>query len=394
MGGMPSISKYVIYAHIEVEGIVDKPDVIGAIFGQTEGLLGPELDLRELQKTGRIGRIQVELETRGGRSIGRIVIPSSLDRVETALIAAAIETVDKVGPYNARVQVERIEDVRSKKRKWIVERAKELLLKWEREEAPDLRELIEEVMRGVKAAEVVKYGPEGLPAGPDVDKSSTVIIVEGRADVINLVRHGYRNVIALGGATGITKIPKTIIELCKEKTAIAFVDGDRGGELILRELLQVADIDFIARAPPGREVEELTAKEIAKCLKNKISVEEYLAGVERGRARAIAKVVAYPPKEIADYVKSLMGTLEALILDENWKVMEKVPVKDLVDKLQSIDRAHAIVFDGIVTQRLVDIASSKGVKFIVGVRVGTLSRHPEGLKIFTFKEVLSEASEK
>ena len=255
MGGVATTAKYVVYASIEIDGIVDKPDVIGAIFGQTEGLLGSELDLRELQKSGRIGRIQVELERRNGRTLGKIVIPSSLDRVETVLIAAALETIDKVGPYNAKVRTEDIEDLRAKKRKWIIDRAKELLIKWEREDMPETRKIVEEVLKAVRAVEVIKYGPEGLPAGPDVDKSNELIIVEGRADVINLVKHGYRNVIALGGAT---RIPKTIINLAKNKITTAFVDGDRGGELVLRELLQTADIDYVARAPNGKEVEDLT----------------------------------------------------------------------------------------------------------------------------------------
>ena len=278
MGGVAITAKYVIYATIEIDGIVDKSDVIGALFGQTEGLLGDKLDLRELQKAGRIGRVQVVLEEKGNKSVGHIEIPSNLDRVETALIAAAIETVDKVGPYDAKISVTKIEDVREEKRKRIIERAKELLAKW-REALPDTREITEEILKAVREAQLISYGPEKLPAGPDIDKSDTIIIVEGRADVINLLRHDYRNVIAIEGAS----VPKTIINLCKEKTAIAFVDGDRGGELVLRQLIQVADIDYVARAPPGKEVEELTGKEIAKCLRDKVPLSEYLASLEKSQ---------------------------------------------------------------------------------------------------------------
>jgi len=57
----------VIRAKIEIEGVVDKPDVVGAIFGQTEGLLGEDLDLRELQRTGRVGRIQIAVKSEGDR---------------------------------------------------------------------------------------------------------------------------------------------------------------------------------------------------------------------------------------------------------------------------------------------------------------------------------------
>ena len=256
MGGVPLSVKYMITARIEVGGLVDKSDIIGAIFGQLEGLLGDELDLRELQRTGRIGRIEITVERSGGRTIGTIKVPSNLDRVETALIAAAMEVVDRVGPYPAKVEVVKLKDVRAEKRKRIIERAKELLKKWEEEEV-ETKELIEEVIRSLKAAELIKYGPEGLPAGPDVAKSDTIIVVEGRADVLNLLRHGYRNVIALGGAT----IPKTLIELSKRKTVILFVDGDRGGELIARNAIGVLDVDYIARAPPGREIGRASCRE-------------------------------------------------------------------------------------------------------------------------------------
>jgi len=393
MGGIATTAKYIIHASIEIGGIVDKPDVIGAIFGQTEGLLGSELDLRELQKSGRIGRIQVEIETRNGKTLGRITIPSSLDRVETVLIAAALETVDKVGPYNARIRVENIEDLRAKKRRWIIERAKELLIKWEREDMPETRRIIDEVLKAVRAVEVIKYGPEGLPAGPDIDKSHEVIIVEGRADVINLVKHGYRNVIALGGAT---KVPKTIINLAKSKVATAFVDGDRGGELVLRELLQMADIDYVARAPSGKEVEELTGKEIAKCLKNKISAQEYLAMLEKGKEHVVVtKVEAVPiPKDVISEVNSLKGTLEALIMDDNWNMIERVPVRDLVEVVKKVNNAYAIIFDGIITQRLVDLATEKGIKYLIGVRIGTLSRVSESITLLTFDDLLKGQGKK
>ncbi|RLE56140.1 MAG: DNA primase [Thermoprotei archaeon] len=410
MGGVSITAKYLVHAIFEVDGIVDKPDVIGAIFGQTEGLLGDELDLRELQMTGRIGRIEVELEVRGNKTYGKILIPSNLDRVETSLIAAALEAVDKVGPYSAKIKVVRIEDLRSEKRKKIIERAKELLRTLEQEELPDTRAITEEVLRAVREVEIVKYGPEGLTAGPDVDRSDTIIIVEGRADVINLVRHGYRNVIALEGAT----VPKTIIELCKKKTAIAFVDGDRGGEMVLRELLRVADIDYVARAPPGKEVEELSAKEIAKCLRNKVPADQVRAALlkeEKIKAKPakveevpqeekpseVAKVeVAVPeyeiPTQVLSHIKEIQGRLEAYLYDENWNVISKIPVRDLVDYLQTTsEKVHAVVFDGLITQRILDIAGSKGVKVVIGFRVGGIVKKPSDVKILTFDDVLKVA---
>src|SRR3989344_1160304 len=93
----PVSIKYMIYAAFRSEGPLEKPDVIGAIFGQTEGLLGADMELRELQKDGKIGRIEVDLETVDSKSIGEIQVPTALDKSETTLIAAALETIDRIG---------------------------------------------------------------------------------------------------------------------------------------------------------------------------------------------------------------------------------------------------------------------------------------------------------
>ncbi len=420
MGGTPTTAKYTIYAGIEIDGVVDKPDVIGAIFGQTEGLLGEELDLRELQKSGRIGRIQVDLESKSGKSFGNMIIPSSLDRVETAIIAAAIETIDKVGPCSAKVFIKKIEDVREEKRRKIIERAREILIHWETESTFEIKELSEEIMKSVRVHEISKYGPDSLPAGPEADKADTVIVTEGRADVVNMLRHGYKNVIGMEGAS----VPETIKELSKKKTIIAFVDGDRGGELILRELLQVADIDYIARAPPGKEVEELTGKEIAKCLRSKIPIEQYQLTVPERKqepsrpepsqreAYAVEPIVEkstevlekvspkvekerrMPPgfdiAKVRKIIEQLQGSLEANLVDEAWESKQKVAVRELADILQNInDKIYGIVFDGVVTQRLLDISSNKGVNFIIGARIGNIAKRPQGITILTFDDLMS-----
>src|SRR5881628_3263541 len=268
----PSTTKYLIQARLEAEGIVEKPDIVGAVFGQTEGLLGEELDLRDLQKGGRIGRIEVEVDSRKGRSSGLVYIPSSLDQVETSIMAAALETIDRVGPCKATIRVEKVEDVRVTKRNKIVERARQLLTSMLEESKTSGSDLLDEVRASVQVSEIVSYGPERLPAGPNVADSDAIIVVEGRQDVLNLLRSGIKNAIAVEG----TNVPKTVQELSKEKVVTAFVDGDRGGDLILRELLQVAEVDFIARAPRGREVEELTQKQIMKSLRNKIPAEQFV----------------------------------------------------------------------------------------------------------------------
>jgi DNA primase len=253
-----------------VEGVVEKPDVIGALFGQTEGLFGPELDLRELQKSGRIGRIEIGLESKQDKTTGKINIPTSLDRVSTAIIAASIESIDRVGPCKASIILNKIEDIRDARRRLIIDRAKDVLRKWTVETMPGTDEIFREVSEMLRLARVEKFGPEGLTAGPEINSAKEILVVEGRADVINLLRAGIQNTIAVEGA----KIPQSIIKLCKEREATAFLDGDRGGDLILKELQQVTTIKYVARAPRGKEVEDLTFKEIEKALKNKVPLEQ------------------------------------------------------------------------------------------------------------------------
>ena len=139
------MAKYVIRARIEVEGQVERSDIIGAIFGYTEGIFGEEFDIRELQEKGRIGRISVDIKVQGGKTVGEILVPSNLDRIETALLAALLEAVERVGPYPAKIQVTDIIDVRAEKLKRIVERAEEIAKKFFVERAPDLKEVINQI---------------------------------------------------------------------------------------------------------------------------------------------------------------------------------------------------------------------------------------------------------
>ena len=432
MGALTIAAKYLIELSFEVQGTVDKPDIIGALFSQTEGLLGPDMDLRELQNTSRIGRIDVELEHKGDRTVGKVYVPSNLNHYETALIAAMLETVERVGPYNAKFQVVGIRDLRAEKRKAILERAKELLNYIRRETLPDTKEILNKFIEDVKQGEVILYGEDKLPAGPEVDTSDTVIIVEGRADVVNLVKHGYNNVIAIEGAS--SGIPKTIVELSRKKTTIAFVDGDRGGDMVLTELLKAADIDYVARAPPGKEVEQLTAKEIAKALRNKVPVEEYLSQLGKRERQAIEEAkkaeaqqvvqqmpqqptqqvqqtqaqpqapqqVQQPqvvqlqvpqlkiPSNVIDEINKLQGTLEAIIYDKDWNALKRVPVRDLYDTLQQIQEAYAVVFDGVGTQRIIDAASAKGVKVVIMTRIGNVAKVPADMVILSFDSVLGQ----
>jgi DNA primase len=377
-----------IVARFEVEGVVEKPDVIGAIFGQTEGLFGPDLDLRELQKSGRIGRIEIQLESKQDKTFGVITIPSSLDKTSTAIIAAAVQSVDRIGPCLAKVTLEKVADIREDKRKQILDKAKEILRTWVVEESPSTDEMVRDVSGVIRSSDVVEYGPEHLPAGPDVATSASIIFVEGRADIVNLLRCGIREAVAIEG----TKIPKTIIELSKNKETTAFLDGDRGGDLILKELMQVAPVDYVARAPLGKEVEDLVPKEIMKCLREKVPVE---AGRQIVRVEPVQAPRPPPvqlPQEVITKARELRGTLEGILLGSDRNEIARLPVSELAGKLAEYQGVETIVFDGVVTQRLLDLAEERGVKLVVGDRLAELARRPGSIKIMTLPEVAGPPS--
>ena len=359
-------AKYIIKAKFTIEGVVEKHDVIGAIFGQTEGLFPKEFELRELQKSGKIGRIDIELKSSKDVTTGTIIAPSSLDRAETALIAAAMETVDRVGPCESKVNVESITDVRVEKRQQIVERAKELMRDWVVKEGHEIEKLLDEVQKEDKKVKAVHYGRERLTATPDISKSDEIIVVEGRADVNNLIKSGVTGVIAMEGV----KVPNTIKNLAGKKEVTAFLDGDRGGDLILQELMQVAPPTYVARAPRGKEVEELSPDEIIQALENKMPIE----------AQAVSN-------EIVNLTKELKGTLEAVLLKENGDEADRIPVSELVDKLKSSEDVKMVIFDGIVTGRLIDTARDKNVQTIIGERVAEGVRIPRGVEVRSFNDV-------
>lgn len=400
------MAKYLIRARIVVDGVVEKHDIIGALFGQTEGLLGSEFDLRILQDKGRVGRIIVNTKTQGNKTIGEIFIPSNLDRIETALLAAMIETVDRVGPYDAEVKVQDIQDLRLEKIKMIVERTVEILRVWGKEKTPDLKEVIKNIQEYLKAPEPVSYGPEGLPAGPDVEKNDVVIVVEGRADVINLLRYGYTNVIALGGAR---RVPETIKNLASRKKIILLVDGDHGGDLIIKEVLRTIKVDYVARAPPDREVEDLTGKELEEALNNAKPVFEYLEEALKTGEKDVQELIQVQkklhkipvevreaetiqiPSSVLTTAKGLQGTLESILYSQDWSEVKKIPVRDLVNELESIEpgRVYAVLMDGIVTQRLIDTALSKNVKLLIAARIGKIQVKPPELIILTYNELFT-----
>lgn len=360
----PVSIKYMIHATLNAEGALERPDVIGALFGQTEGLLGSDLEMRELQKEGKIGRIEVEIQKADKRSVGSIKIPTALDQSETTLIAAAIETIERVGPCDAQIEIDRIEDVRKGKRDYILERAKKLMR--EIEGSTDSREISGQIKDSTRISSVKEYGESKIAYGGDLD-SEELIIVEGRADVVNLVRAGIKNVVGMNG----TKLPDEIKELSKNKIVTLYVDGDRGGKLIAKNVCDNANIKYIASAPDGKEVEELTGKEILMNLRKKVPAEKFLE--EKPRRFRRDEPIEIEKIEFNDDVKSklkeiskeISGEGSAVLLDSNLEEVKEVSAKAVANSLRRQRNVAAIVIDGAATQSLIKTSEESGVQIIV-----------------------------
>lgn len=425
------IVKYHVKLKFEVDGLVEKADIIGAIFGQTEGLLGPEMNLNELQKVSKVGRIEVNVETKGNMTKGDALIPMSTDISTAALIAAAIESIDKVGPFPAKFGLVGIDDIRAIKKKVIVDRAKKIVQDWATRTISEGDEMLKDVYDASKPGKLTSFGKAQLACGTGVFDSAWIILVEGRADVVNLLRAGYDNAIAIEGA----RIDESVTKLTEGKRVVAFLDGDRAGDLILKELHGVVKIDKVLRAPPGKEVEECTPLEISEILKDAFSPEvpsiqqpvyspppshqpshhqqqhhhyerrsyrrerdpqeDYRAPPMRQQESLES---AQPSKEslvedsaeilsaVREVYPQINETLEAVVLDGSMNTLLKVPVSEVIKRLNSAEGAKFLVIDGIVTQRLVDAADKAGIEYIIGHRMTDLKK-PADIRIRTFGDI-------
>ncbi|MFC6976226.1 DNA primase DnaG [Halomicroarcula sp. GCM10025709] len=422
---MQDTAKYLIHADITAAGVVERSDVVGAVFGQTEGLLGDDMDLRDLQDSKKVGRIDVEIAAEGGQSRGEVTVASGLDKVETAILAAALETIEQVGPCGAEITVTNIEDIRSAKRREVVDRATELLAQFEADSVTT-EDIVETVRQRVRVEDVTEY--DGFPAGPRVADSDAIVVVEGRADVVQLLKYGVKNAIAVEG----TDVPDTVADLTADRTVTAFLDGDRGGDLILKELGQVGEIDYVALAPRGQSVEDLSRADAMTALRDKIPYEEFVDGAdgessqdssgtaradgpvavdptppaegdersEEGGAVAVTETVETPaadetgatpdaestavPETLSDHVAAVIGagTGQARLLGPDGAVLADGDADDTVSLVAESETVpETVVLDGPCSQKVLDVAAQRGVDVVVATEHGEYVKQPTSVHV-------------
>lgn len=365
-------ANYLIKAKLESSGVIEKTDVVGAIFGQTEGLLGEDLDLRELRNKGKVGRFEVDLDNSGGSTEATIEISTSLDAADTAILAASLETIEKVGPTRSDIRIEKVSDVRSSKRDYIVKRSKQIL-KDIKQENPGMNELKQEVKSEVREGELSEY--EGFQAGPELHFSDEIVLVEGVADVKNLLGHGVKNALALGG----TSVPSKISEIVEDRTVTAFLDGDRGGDLILEELKSDAEPEFVARAPEGKEVEELDEKQVYEALRDR----EPLKYVENSEVE-VEELEDDEKEHVLDVMDDLVATRALNVLDTDYKVLGRTPVENTASL--DTEEGYIVLADGEIDEKLVSLAEKLGAEYVIGREKSSTVNSSE-LSIFTEDEL-------
>ena len=348
------IVKYHVKLSFEVDGLVERADIIGAIFGQTEGLLGPEMNLNELQRVSKVGRIEVNTFNTENTTKGDALLPMSTDIDTCSLIAAAIENIDKVGPFDSTFHLDAIDDVRASKKEDIVKRAKEIKQKWATKSVSEGDEILKTVHES-NSDKITTYGPKKLHCSTGVFDSPWIILVEGRADIINLLRAGYEN-------------------------ALAF-EGGRIDESI-KELKSVVHVDIELRADEGIEVEELTPQRVDELLSPVAKKAE-----EQLKAPALEKQEDSPLANICkEKYSELNESLEAIALDTDQKEIFKVPISELVPKISGQSGIKYLLLDGIITQRLFDAAKNAGIEYVIGHRTAKLS-DKDGVSLKTFREL-------
>lgn len=380
-------TKYYIHANLRADGVVERSDVVGAIYGQTEGLLGEDLDLRDLQDSDKISRMDVDVESNNGSSRGTVTIGSSLDSVETSVLAASLETIERIGPCEATVEIELVEDVRTTKRKEIVERAKYIHREMFDGAAMDTDEMLGEVRRGVRKGEITEYA--GLPAGPNVEDSDAVLVVEGRADVLNLLKYGVKNAVGVEG----TDVPDAVADLTRDRTVTAFLDSDRGGDLILKELGQVANVDYVAHAPDGKCVEDLSGEEINEALRNKEpfdgqgSTDENIEVTGTDNGTMTGGSAEKSKASLAEKFRDT-GTGEAVLLDADREEVERVDGDNFRKALRDRNgEVESVVVGSEIDQRSLDAASEGGVETVVGAELGPVVKKPLDINVVTETEL-------
>ena len=372
-GKSNKVMKYLIKADLKVNGNVQRKDIIGAIMGQTEGLLGEDLELRKLQRTARIGHVDVEVKSSAGKVNGEILIPSSMDNVETAIIASSLETIDRIGPCAAKIVVTEIQDVRSTKVNAVIDRAKDLLLEMVNSGDAATKTVIEEVRSVLTVGKAKNF--HGLTCGPNVESSDSLILVEGRNDVRNLLNFGIKNAISCDGAG---TIKQELIDLAAAKDTVTLaIDGDRGGEMLFRQLHEIMKIDFVAQAPVGQEWELLPQKTVTKCLQQKVEVEKFAAKLPEDEPSEdpdawLDETETEAPAEVHEYFDHIADLKKnnAVFVNVDGTVSDAVGPSKLAAAADDADGVVAIVINGAVSDRILDIASEAAIETVVGTKEG------------------------
>jgi len=230
-------------------------------------------------------------------------------------------------------------------------------------------------------------------------------------------------------------VPDAVAELTAERTVTAFLDGDRGGDLILEELGQVGAVDYVAVAPRGHSVEDLSRDAVMAALRDKVpydSVAEAdspaaaldaagttvsesdggtaVASVESGEVEQVSKPetaadgaaapeteTAAPeteakspeadtPPALSDHVDDIISRESGAVrlLDAELTVLAEGDSADVMSLIESCEPVpRTVVLDGTCTQKVLDIAAQRGIEHIVAAEEGEFVKQPASVQTRT-----------
>jgi DNA primase len=169
-----------------------------------------------------------------------------------------------------------------------------------------------------------------------------------------------------------TKLPDEINELGKEKEITLYLDGDRGGKLIAQNVMENAKIKYIAVAPDGKEVEELTSKEILMNLRKRVPAEDFFKELKKRPAiKEISKVIPEVvlndenKAKLREISKDIEGTGKAILLDSALNELKDISAKSVSGSLKRTRGTAIIVIDGTATNAIIKASEEVDVKVIV-----------------------------
>ena len=103
--------------------------------------------------------------------------------------------------------------------------------------------------------------------------------------------------------------------------------------------------------------------------------------------KPVKKEVVSVDDEYIKKIGEIKEAFKAVLFNADKEIVAECGVAELAKKLDELDTVSTIVFDGVITQRLVDSAVKKSTRLIIGAAVADIENKTNGLQIVTFEDL-------